>query len=55
MNLIISEMTNNILKVEPEISRIDASVAGKFKELLFDRIDNGKAKMILQLIDASRL
>ncbi len=60
MNLIISEMTNNILKIEPEVSRIDASVAGKFKELLFEKIDNGNARMILDLnqvkfIDSSGL
>jgi len=60
MNLITSEMTNNIVKIEPEVSRIDSSVAGKFKELLFAKIEDGNLKIILDLnqvkfIDSSGL
>ena len=60
MNLIMSNMPNDVLKVEPEVSRIDSSVAGKFKELLFEKIEGGNIKMILDLnqvkfIDSSGL
>jgi len=60
MNISISELTNDILRIEPEIARIDAAVAGKFKEILFEKIENGNKKIILDLnkvkfIDSSGL
>jgi anti-sigma B factor antagonist len=53
MNLIISELTNNIIKIEPDVSRIDSSSAGKFKELLFDSINSGNNRVILDLNQVS--
>ena len=60
MNISMTELTNDILKIEPDIARIDAAVAGKFKEILFEKIENGVNNIILDLnkvkfIDSSGL
>jgi len=60
MNLIMSDMPNDILRIEPDVSRIDSSIAGKFKELVFDKIEAGSKKIVLDLnqvkfIDSSGL
>ena len=40
MNLLITELTDNVLKIEPEVARIDSSVAAKFKEQLLEKRDS---------------
>jgi anti-sigma B factor antagonist len=60
MKLSTTELTDNVLKIEPEVARIDSSVAAKFKEQLLEKINSGNQKIILDLnqvkfIDSSGL
>lgn len=49
MNLTITELPKKIVKVVPDVKRLDASVAPDFKQQLQGLIDDGHTRLILDL------